>query len=63
MSEKYFTSGDFWKKRWRTLRDTYVRKRREVKTKKSGSGTSDTKKWKFMDVMQFLDEFTEEQRY
>ncbi|XP_064617230.1 uncharacterized protein LOC135481321 [Liolophura sinensis] len=52
--------GDFRKTRWRTLRDTFVRKKREMKLKRSGSCAANGKRWKFMDIMQFLDGFTEE---
>ena len=33
------------KKKWRSLRDTYVRKRRQIRTSKSGQAAGKAKKW------------------
>ena len=58
-----FLSVEQWKTKWRTQRDTFVRKRRELKTTKSGQAAKKTKPWKYMDIMSFLDAFTEEAEY
>ena len=52
-----------WKKKWRSLRDSYMRHRREMRNSKSGQGAgSKKKKWKFMDIMNFLDRYVEDTR-
>lgn len=52
------------KVRWRTLRDTYVKKKKEIASKKkSGSGSCNQVRWKYMDILGFLDPFVEEARY
>ena len=50
------------KGRWRNLRDTYVKEKRLRKTQ-SGQAADKQKKWKFMDIMNFLDRFTEDAKY
>lgn len=60
----YFSNpgGDVWT-RWRTLRDTYVKKKRDiVSSKKSGSETKTKKNWKYMEILQFLDPYVQEAR-
>ncbi|KAJ8041360.1 hypothetical protein HOLleu_12159 [Holothuria leucospilota] len=49
-----------WKKKWRNQRDTYMKKRREVKSNKSGQVAERAKKWHFFEVSSFLDTFIEE---
>ncbi|XP_073338474.1 uncharacterized protein [Pagrus major] len=46
------------KRLWKNLRDTYVRKKREEKQTRSGQAGKAKKKWKYMDVMSFLDTST-----
>ncbi|XP_022093072.1 uncharacterized protein LOC110980566 [Acanthaster planci] len=52
--------GDYWKKRWRMLRDTYVRKRRTIKTKKSRRDASRAAMWRFYEMMDFLASHTDQ---
>uniref|UniRef100_A0A671PYE7 MADF domain-containing protein n=1 Tax=Sinocyclocheilus anshuiensis TaxID=1608454 RepID=A0A671PYE7_9TELE len=43
--------------KWKGLRDTYVREKKKETEKKSGSGASQGKKWKYFAVLSFLDPF------
>ena len=47
-------AGEVAKKRFKTLRDSYVRRRRESKTK-SGQAAKKAKKWKFDGLLEFLE--------
>lgn len=40
-----------------------MRKKKEIRLKKSGQAAKKAEKWKFWDVLSFLDAFTEENRY
>ena len=53
---------DEWRKYWRNLRDSYVRKRRETRERPSGAAADRAKKWKFFELMSFLDKFMKENR-
>ena len=44
-------------KKWKGLRDTYLKKKREGE-KRSGSARGTLKKWRFSAVLSFLDPFT-----
>ncbi|XP_030609361.1 uncharacterized protein LOC115797015 [Archocentrus centrarchus] len=56
IAEELHYNTDDVKKLWRNLRDTYVRKKREEKDIRSGqAGGKQRKRWKYMDVMSFLD--------
>ena len=55
-------SGSYWKKKWRNLRDMYVKKRREIRSTKSGQAAERAKKWQFLEIMSFLDRYVEESR-
>ncbi|KAL8595200.1 hypothetical protein ACOMHN_043353 [Nucella lapillus] len=55
-------SGPEWKKIWRNQRDSYVKRKREMRTTKSGQAASRKQKWPLMDLMSFLDRYTEEIR-
>ncbi|CAL8300706.1 unnamed protein product [Arctogadus glacialis] len=49
---------DVRRRKWKSLRDRYMReKRREKEGKKSGSAARTVKKWKFFAVLYFLDPF------
>ena len=42
-------------KKWKNLRDTFVRELRKVKKRKSGEkGPSYTSKWPYFEIMMFL---------
>ena len=56
---QWFISVDLWKKKWRTQRDTYVRKKRDLRHK-SGQAAIRIKKWRFMEVLSFLDPYLED---
>uniref|UniRef100_A0AAV2J2N2 MADF domain-containing protein n=1 Tax=Knipowitschia caucasica TaxID=637954 RepID=A0AAV2J2N2_KNICA len=49
------------KKMWRNLRDTYVRNKRDGQGR-SGQAAIKKKKWKYMDVMAFLQSSTTKRR-
>uniref|UniRef100_A0A8C2KPW8 MADF domain-containing protein n=1 Tax=Cyprinus carpio TaxID=7962 RepID=A0A8C2KPW8_CYPCA len=45
------------RKKWKSLRDTYLRERRKETEKRSGSAAGSGKKWKYSVVLSFLDPF------
>ncbi|CAG9759717.1 unnamed protein product [Ceutorhynchus assimilis] len=45
---------NFLKKRWRSLRDTFIKFYRNGKTQKSVEGNSRKKRWRYYDIMEFL---------
>lgn len=49
-------SIDFLMKKWRNLRDTYVRIKGDSKSEPSGSAAKNKKKWEFFDQMSFLND-------
>uniref|UniRef100_A0A1A8LKB3 MADF domain-containing protein n=1 Tax=Nothobranchius pienaari TaxID=704102 RepID=A0A1A8LKB3_9TELE len=49
------TSGEKAKKRWKNLRDTYMRVRKSLKERKSGSAAGGQKTWKYYQIMSFLE--------
>uniref|UniRef100_A0A672K732 BESS domain-containing protein n=1 Tax=Sinocyclocheilus grahami TaxID=75366 RepID=A0A672K732_SINGR len=52
-----FLSNETIRRKWKGLRDTYVREKKKETEKKSGSGASQGKKWKYFAVLSFLDPF------
>ncbi|XP_070204455.1 uncharacterized protein [Littorina saxatilis] len=44
-----------WKKKWKNLRDTYVRKRKAIRNKKNPDVVESAKKWRFLRLMKFLE--------
>ena len=49
---------DVCRRKWKSLRDRYMKeKRSEKEAKKSGSAAGTSKKWKFFVVLSFLDPF------
>ncbi|KAK8371759.1 hypothetical protein O3P69_013541 [Scylla paramamosain] len=42
------------KDKWRHLRSNFMRERRKISAKTSGSGNTETRKWVYYDAMQFL---------
>jgi hypothetical protein len=53
-----FLSVDVCRRRWKSLRDRYLRHKKSEKAgKKSGSAAGTATKWKFAGVLSFLDPF------
>ena len=54
-----FLSVDVCRRKWKSLRDRYMREKRREKEegKRSGSAARTGKKWKFFAVLSFLDPF------
>jgi hypothetical protein len=49
---------NFLKKRWKNLRDTYVKVKRGDKGR-SGDGASKKKEWKYKNILSFLEPYVE----
>ncbi|XP_071316452.1 uncharacterized protein [Trachinotus anak] len=45
------------RRKWKSLRDTYLRERKKEGEKRSGSAAGQVKKWKYSAVLSFLDPF------
>ncbi|KAL0195390.1 hypothetical protein M9458_008962, partial [Cirrhinus mrigala] len=45
------------RKKWKSLRDTYLREWRKETEKRSGSAGGSGKKWKYSEVLSFFDPF------
>ena len=58
----FLLSASFWKDKWRNLRNTYMKKKKEIRLKKSGQAANKAEKWKFWDVLSFWNAYTEENR-
>ena len=63
MLQPYFFSFPAMKlqKKWKGLRDSYVREVKKMKTLKSGSGAAKRRKYIFFDALSFLKPLTEKQ--
>uniref|UniRef100_A0A667XXJ4 BESS domain-containing protein n=1 Tax=Myripristis murdjan TaxID=586833 RepID=A0A667XXJ4_9TELE len=48
------------KKRWKNLRNKYMKERKGVREKKSGSGAENKPQWKFFSIMNFLEPSVQE---
>ncbi|XP_059894294.1 uncharacterized protein LOC132447509 [Gadus macrocephalus] len=48
---------DVCRRKWKSLRDRYIREKRKEEGKKIGSAARTVKKWKFSAVLSFLDPF------
>lgn len=57
VAEEVGQPEDMCRKKWRSLRDTYLKERRKETDKKSGSAAGDTKKWRFYNAISFLEAF------
>uniref|UniRef100_A0A671TYY7 MADF domain-containing protein n=1 Tax=Sparus aurata TaxID=8175 RepID=A0A671TYY7_SPAAU len=57
VAEEVGLSVEVCRKRWKGLRDTYLKRKREGE-RKSGSAGGSFKKWRFSAVLSFLDPFT-----
>ncbi|XP_042359885.1 myb-related transcription factor, partner of profilin-like [Plectropomus leopardus] len=55
VSEVCGLSVEQCRKRWKSLRDTYIRERRKVP--RSGAAAGTAKRWKYLGVLSFLDPF------
>ncbi|XP_042632303.1 transcription factor Adf-1-like [Cyprinus carpio] len=59
VSEEVGQSEEMCRKKWKSLRDTYLRERRKETEKRSGSAAGSGKKWKYSAVLSFLDPFVQ----
>ncbi|XP_056614399.1 transcription factor Adf-1-like [Triplophysa dalaica] len=50
-------SEEVCRKKWKSLRDTYLKERKKETEKRSGSAAGSVKKWKYSAVRSFLDRF------
>ena len=50
------------KKKWKNLRDTYIKKKKENKGR-SGDPATKSKEWKYEKIMDFLDPYISNPRY
>ncbi|KAK7939070.1 hypothetical protein WMY93_002396 [Mugilogobius chulae] len=57
VSEAVGEPEDVCRKKWKGLRDTYLKEKRRETEKRSGSAGGTKKKWKYSEVMSFLDPF------
>ncbi|XP_072289539.1 transcription factor Adf-1-like [Eucyclogobius newberryi] len=57
VSEETGLSEEFCRKRWKSLRDTYMKERKKEREKRSGSAAGSAAKWRYSGVMSFLDPF------
>ncbi|KAL3966453.1 Adh transcription factor 1 [Sarotherodon galilaeus] len=57
ISEEIGQPEDICRRKWKSLRDTYNKEKREEKEKRSGSAAGSGRRWKFFAVMGFLDPF------
>ncbi|XP_033976817.1 transcription factor Adf-1-like [Trematomus bernacchii] len=58
ISEEVGISEEVCRRKWKSLRDTYVKERkREKEDNRSGSAAGTNKKWKYSAVLSFLDPF------
>lgn len=48
------------RKRWKNLRDQYMKTRKGIKDKKSGSSAGNQKTWKYYNIMIFLEPYVQE---
>ncbi|XP_078022961.1 uncharacterized protein LOC144462704 [Epinephelus lanceolatus] len=52
-----FLSVDVCRRKWKSLRDTYLKERKKETEKKSGATAGTGKKWKYFAALSFLDPF------
>ncbi|XP_055057393.2 uncharacterized protein [Misgurnus anguillicaudatus] len=57
VSEEVGQSAEMCRKKWKGLRDTYLKERKKEMEKRSGSAAGSGKKWKYSAVLSFLDPF------
>ncbi|XDV31483.1 hypothetical protein PO909_002475 [Leuciscus waleckii] len=57
ISEEVGLSEETVRRKWKGLRDTYVKEKKKETEKKSGSGANQEKRWKYSAVLSFLDPF------
>ncbi|XP_016368500.1 uncharacterized protein LOC107751434 [Sinocyclocheilus rhinocerous] len=48
---------DVCRKKWKSLRDTYLKEKRKEMEKRSGSAAGSVKKWKYSQILGFLEPF------
>ncbi|KAK7149182.1 hypothetical protein R3I94_008711 [Phoxinus phoxinus] len=57
ISEEIVQPEDVCRKKWKSLRDTYLKEKRKDMEKRSGSAAGSGKRWKFSQILGFLDPF------
>ncbi|XP_051977935.1 uncharacterized protein LOC127639764 [Xyrauchen texanus] len=57
VSEEIGQPEDFCRKKWKSLRDTYLKEKRKEMDKRSGSAAGSGKRWKYSQILGFLDPF------
>ncbi|CAM4639672.1 unnamed protein product [Leuciscus chuanchicus] len=57
ISEEVGLPEETVRRKWKGLRDTYVKEKKKETEKKSGSGANQEKSWKYSAVLSFLDPF------
>ncbi|XP_077089916.1 uncharacterized protein LOC143741489 isoform X2 [Siphateles boraxobius] len=62
ISEEIVQPDDVCRKKWKSLRDTYLKEKRKEMEKRSGSAAGSGKRWKFSQILGFLDPFGVEAR-
>lgn len=56
----YIYTEDEAKKKWKYLRDKYMKERKADREKRSGSEGGSQRKWKFTNALSFLERFVKE---
>ncbi|KAK9976653.1 hypothetical protein ABG768_021858 [Culter alburnus] len=56
-TSSYFYRDDVCRKKWKSLRDTYLKEKRKEMEKRSGSAAGSVKKWKYSEILGFLEPF------
>ncbi|XP_073720310.1 uncharacterized protein [Misgurnus anguillicaudatus] len=57
VSEEIGQPEDICRKKWKSLRDTYLKERKKEMEKRSGSAAGSGKKWKYSQILGFLEPF------
>ncbi|CAM4571970.1 unnamed protein product [Leuciscus chuanchicus] len=57
VSEEIGQTEEVCRKKWKSLRDTYLKEKRKEMEKRSGSAAGSVKRWKFSQILGFLDPF------
>ncbi|XP_077089796.1 uncharacterized protein LOC143741262 [Siphateles boraxobius] len=57
ISEEIVQPDDVCRKKWKSLRDTYLKEKGKETEKRSGSAAGSGKRWKFSQILGFLDPF------
>ncbi|CAM4571089.1 unnamed protein product [Leuciscus chuanchicus] len=60
VSEEIGQTEEVCRKKWKSLRDTYLKEKRKEMEKRSGSAAGSVKRWKFSQNLGFLDQIEED---